>query len=72
MLRRMALPSDPSHDRRAVPRHMRDGEHDPLADTGIFGARANDVRGGRGRMIFYVLLVLAAAGVATWLGMRSN
>jgi hypothetical protein len=70
MLRGMALPSDPSHERRAVPRHMRDGEHDPLADTGIFGARATDVRGGRGRMLVYALVVLAAAGVAAWFGLK--
>jgi hypothetical protein len=70
MLRGMALPSEPSHERRAVPRHMRDGEHDPLADTGIFGARATDGRGGRGRMIVYVVLVLAAAGLAAWLGLK--
>lgn len=70
MLGGMNLPQDPSHERRAVPRHMRDGEHDPLADTGIFGSRAPEVRGGRGRMIVYALLVLAAAGVAAWFGLK--
>ena len=70
MLRGMNLPPDPSHERRAVPRHMRDGEHDPLADTGIFGSRTSDVGGGRARMIVYALLVLAAAGVAAWFGLR--
>lgn len=70
MLGGMNLPPDPGHERRAVPRHMRDGEHDPLADTGIFGSRASDVRGGRGRMIVYAVLVLAAAGAAAWFALR--
>jgi hypothetical protein len=71
MLGGMSLPVEPKEERRAVPRHMRDGENDLLSDTGVFGMRSSDVRGGRGRMILYALLVLAVAGFAAWLGLRS-
>jgi hypothetical protein len=70
MLGGMTLPVEPKEERRAVPRHMRDGENDLLSDTGVFGMRSTDVRGGRLRMILYALLVLAAAGFAAWLGLR--
>jgi hypothetical protein len=70
MLRPMSLPVEPKEERRAVPRHMRDGENDLLSDTGVFGMRSTDVRGGRGRLILYALLVLGAAGLAAWLGLR--
>jgi hypothetical protein len=70
MLGPMSLPVEPKEERRAVPRHMRDGENDLLSDTGVFGMRSSDVRGGRGRMILYALLVLGAAGLAAWLGLR--
>jgi hypothetical protein len=66
----MSLPVEPKEERRAVPRHMRDGENDLLSDTGVFGMRSTDVRGGRARMILYALLVLGAAGLAAWLGLR--
>jgi hypothetical protein len=49
---------------------MRDGENDLLSDTGVFGMRATDGRGGRGRMVLYALLVLAAAGAAAWFGLK--
>jgi hypothetical protein len=70
MLSGMNLPAEPKEERRAVPRHMRDGENDLLSDTGVFGMRATDVRGGRGRMVLYALLVLAAAGAAAWFGLK--
>jgi hypothetical protein len=70
MLGPMSLPVEPKEERRAVPRHMRDGENDLLSDTGVFGMRSTDVRGGRARMILYALLVLGAAGLAAWLGLR--
>jgi hypothetical protein len=70
MLGSMSPPVEPKEERRAVPRHMRDGENDLLSDTGVFGMRSTDARGGRGRMILYALLVLGAAGLAAWLGLR--
>jgi hypothetical protein len=70
MLGGMNLPAEPKEERRAVPRHMRDGENDLLSDTGVFGMRASDVRGGRGRVVLYALLVLAGAGAAAWFGLR--
>jgi hypothetical protein len=66
----MNSPQQPANDRRAVPRHMRDGEHELMEQTGSFQARATDVKGGRGRMILYALLVLGAAGVAAWFGLK--
>ena len=41
MLRAMSTPEEPANDRRAVPRHLRDGENDLLASTGTFGLRAD-------------------------------
>jgi hypothetical protein len=68
MLGTMSLPAEPKEERRAVPRHMRDGENDLLSDTGVFGMRATDGRG-RARTILYALLGLAAVGFAAWLAL---
>jgi hypothetical protein len=70
MLGGMTLPAEPKEERRAVPRHMRDAENALLSDTGVFGMRSTDVRGGRGRMVLCALLVLAAAGAAAWFGLK--
>jgi hypothetical protein len=66
----MTLPAEPKEERRAVPRHMRDGENDLLSDTGVFGMRATDGRG-RARTILYALLGLAAVGFAAWLALAA-
>jgi hypothetical protein len=71
MLGEMKPPAQPKEERRAVPRHMRDGENDLLSDTGVFGVRSSDARGGRGRIVAYALVVLAAAGAAAWFALRS-
>jgi hypothetical protein len=70
MLPGMNLPRETPNERRAVPRHLRDAENELMEQTGSFQARAGDVKGGRGRMVVYALLVLAAAGVAAWLGLK--
>ena len=70
MLRAMNPTSETPNERRAVPRHMRDGEHELLEQTGSFQGRASDVKGGRGRLVVYALLVLGAAGVAAWFGLK--
>lgn len=60
----------PDTDRRAVPRHLRDGENDLLSSTGAFGQRAGDARGGRGRGWALVLAAVAAASALGWFLLR--
>jgi len=67
MLRAM---SSPDNDRRAVPRHLRDGDNDLLSSTGAFGQRAEDARTGRGRGWALALAAVAAAIAAGWFFLR--
>jgi hypothetical protein len=71
MLRAMATPEDPSEtphsDRRAVPRHLRDGENELLSSTGAFGRRAEDALSGRGRGWLLAAAAEAAAVALGWL-----
>ena len=68
--RGMESPGDPANDRRAVPRHLRDGEHE-LASSGIFGMRAGDVRGGgRARVWVLLSLIVAVVGAGLWYALR--
>lgn len=69
MLRAMSPPEDPANDRRAVPRHLRDGENDLLSSTGAFGQRTEDAHSGRGRG-WLVALAAVAAAVAGWFFLR--
>lgn len=59
-----------TEERRAVPRHLRDGENDLLSSTGAFGRRAGDarVRSARGWMV--ALAAGAAALALGWLLLR--
>jgi len=70
MLGAMSSPEDssdnPGNDRRAVPRHLRDGENDLLSSTGTFGPRTEDARPGRGRGWALVLAAVAAALALGW------
>jgi hypothetical protein len=63
----MNMPGEPPNDRRAVPRHIRDGEHDSFEDT-MAGVPA----GGPGRSrLMWVLVAVALAGVAgAWFALR--
>ena len=70
MLRVMSSPVDPDNDRRAVPRHLRDGENDLLSSTGAFGQRAEDARPRRALGWLLVTAALAAALVLGWLLLR--
>jgi len=70
MLRAMTSPEDPSNDRRAVPRHLRDGDNDLLSSTGAFGQRAEDARAGRRRGWALALAALAAALAVGWFLLR--
>jgi hypothetical protein len=70
MLRAMGSSEIPGNDRRAVPRHLRDGENDLLSSTGTFGQRAEDARGARGRGWLLALAAVAAALAAAWFLLR--
>jgi len=67
MLRAM---SSPDNDRRAVPRHLRDGENDLLSSTGVFGQRADDARIGRRRAWALAIAAVAAALALGWFLLR--
>jgi hypothetical protein len=64
MLRVMTAPEHSGNDRRAVPRHLRDGENDLLSSTGVFGQRTEDAATRRGLWVLIVLAAVAAA--AAW------
>ena len=57
----MNLPQDKANDRRSVPRHIRDGEHDTI-DQGVIPAAS-------GRIAIWLVAgisLLAAGGIAWW------
>jgi hypothetical protein len=66
MLRGMSLPDEPSNDRRSVPRHLRDTEHDGVRDTGASGIRATDAKPGGTRGVITLVALLALAAVVVW------
>jgi hypothetical protein len=66
MLRGMNEPLPPGIDRRTVPRHLRDSEHDAAASTGAFGQRAEDALSRRGRGWALTGLAFAVALAAWW------
>ena len=74
MLRGMSSPEDssenPPDDRRAVPRHLRDGENDLLSSTGTFGQRTEDAAARRGRGWALVLVAVAVVAAAGWFFLR--
>jgi len=70
MLRAMATAEEPGNDRRAVPRHLRDGENDLLSSTGAFGQRAEDAASRRGRGWALIIAALAAALALGWFLLR--
>jgi hypothetical protein len=70
MLGAMATAEEPGNDRRAVPRHLRDGENDLLSSTGAFGQRAADVAPRRGRAWALLIATLAVALAAGWFFLR--
>jgi hypothetical protein len=70
MLGAMSSPDESGNDRRAVPRHLRDGENDLLSSTGAFGQRAGDARPGRARGWALLLAAVAAALALGWFLLR--
>ncbi len=65
MLRGMS-PLEPSDDRRAVPRHLRDGEHDGVRDTSASGIRKADAAPGGSRGVIALVALLVLAAVVCW------
>jgi hypothetical protein len=65
----MNLPVDPASERRTVPRHLRDTEHQGAPDTQGSGMRRADFPG-RQRLRGLLLLGIAAAALAAglWFG----
>ena len=61
----MSPPDDPTNDRRTVPRHLRDSEHEKLSDTGAFGQRAEDAVPRKGR-VWIALALMVALAIAAW------
>jgi hypothetical protein len=63
----MNLPGEPTNDRRAVPRHIRDGEHDSWEDTmaGVPAGKAAPLR-----MVLICVAVALAAGLGAWFVLR--
>jgi hypothetical protein len=62
----MERPGETGNDRRAVPRHLRDGENDLLSSTGAFGQRAGDAVSRRGRAWALIAVAVAAALALGW------
>ena len=66
----MNLPPEPKDDRRAVPRHIRDGEHDMLEDT--LGSNPAGVGPGRRSRLWIYIGVVLAAGAGLWFLLRAS
>lgn len=69
----MNLPPKTGEDRRSVPRHLRDSEHDMSGAAPGSGTRAEDADGSR-RMRTWLYAVIAALVVATtlWIGLAAT
>jgi hypothetical protein len=67
----MNLPADPPDDRRTVPRHIRDGEHDVLDETKGSPPREPETAGRRARWWIY-FVALGAAGFGVWFSLRGD
>jgi hypothetical protein len=66
----MDLPPGSSNERRHLPRHIRDGEHEPWQDAG--DTAANAARPGRRWRIWVWVVLVAALVLGLWFynGMR--
>ena len=66
----MNLPGETANDRRAVPRHIRDGEHDMLEESMSREPPSRSATGRRMWLWIYVVVVLAG-GFGLWITLRS-
>jgi hypothetical protein len=65
----MSTPPESANDRRAVPRDIRDGEHDMLAEAMSSNPQEAPTRAGAMKALIWLgVLLAAAAGI--WLGFR--
>jgi hypothetical protein len=65
----MNLPGETASDRRAVPRHIRDGEHD-MIDEAMGQVPPPQGWTGRRVWLWICVAVTAAAGFGLWLTLR--
>jgi hypothetical protein len=65
----MDLPGETANDRRAVPRHIRDGEHDMLEET--MSREPSRRAAGRRTWLWIYVVVLLAGGFGLWITLRS-
>jgi len=65
------MPGETSNDRRAVPRHIRDGEHDTLDEAMSREPRPGRAAGRRMWLWIYAV-VLLAGGFGLWISLRSS
>ena len=65
----MNLPSGDSKDRRTLPRHIRDGEHDSWEDA---SATSEQPKLPRRRPNLWILLALLAVFIGAWVAIRSS
>jgi hypothetical protein len=63
----MNIPADPTNERRAVPRHIRDGEHDSWEDT-MAGVPPGGA--GRSRLLWALIAAGLAALAGAWFALR--
>jgi hypothetical protein len=70
----MNLPPREKEDRRTVPRHLRDSEHDMSGAAPGAGTRAEDASDSGRRVRGWVYIVLAALVVAMslWIGLSAT
>jgi hypothetical protein len=66
----MNLPGETANDRRAVPRHIRDGEHDMLEES-MSRAPPPGRAAGRWMWLWICVVVLLAGGFGLWIALRS-
>jgi hypothetical protein len=64
------MESPPRDERRTVPRHLRDSEHDMSGSAPGSGRRAEDARNARLGLRVWIYAVVSAVmvGIAIWLG----
>ena len=69
----MNLPPVPRDERRTVPRHLRDSEHDPSGAAPGAGSRAEDGHDAGRRLRTWIYAgVLLLLGIGLWFGLTAD